>query len=165
MSRVVPICLTLALFFTSCTKNPAVGPGPKIEKTTTIQWQKVDVGEFSISLPPGWVYEEKEGTDSKCGEFNGDGISLSYDLGMYSWRLDGIEGSKVEHLLIDGEEAKLVTGGEKNIAGVYFPEAIWLKDEYDKPVFDLALNVYGLNLTADQQKLVVQILKTIKFKN
>ncbi len=129
------------------------------------QWQVVDVGEFTISLPSGWKHEGGKGMDSKCGDFEGGGISLSYDLGMYSNELR-IEGATVEETKIDGKEARIVVGGKEKMAGVYIPEAAKPLDEEGKPFgkYWYSLCVYGKSLTEDQQKMAVQIFRTIKFK-
>ncbi len=127
------------------------------------KWQEVDVDQFTISLPFGWKHKNAQGTDSKCGNFEGDGFSLGYDLGMYSNALN-IEGAIVEYIKIDGKEAKLVVGGDRKFAGIYFPEAILITDEDGKSWGYFSFNLYGEGLTGDQQKLAVQIFKTIKFK-
>lgn len=47
-------------------------------------WSRVEVSTgFSILLPPGMVYNRKQGIDSFVGEFAGDGIRISFDYGWY----------------------------------------------------------------------------------
>ncbi len=46
-------------------------------------WQFIDANSFTLYLPPGWKFNELQGTDSYVGEFVGDSAKLSFDFGWY----------------------------------------------------------------------------------
>ncbi len=169
MLRVALIGLALVSCLMGCECQAKVSPEGKPNNTDVIiaevsSWQEVDVDSFIISLPSGWKHEKGHGIDSAFGHFKGDGVVMQYSLGMHSLKLGSIDGASIEHLKISGKEAKIVLGGADRLASVHFPEAVIFKEENGEPFATFKLSIYGKDLTEDQQKLAVQIFKTIKFK-
>ena len=142
---------------------PEARPRPDWSRVEARGW--LDQAGFSLLLPPGWTLTELQGMDSYVGEITGDGISLMFDYGSYSWDLN--PGSEQEHEYvvayedIGGREAKLLlaAGAPSNspvdygaATAVYFGGL-----EYGN-----ALNVVGLELTPAQQETAVAIFRSIR---
>lgn len=120
-------------------------------------WQVVDAGPFTVSLPQEWQFNKLQGIDSQIGEFVGDGARLSFDFGWYSnpGADDDDENHFVNYEMINGRKAKLVTpksGG--TITGVYFRN---LESRN-------SLSISGENLTPAQQETALAIFRTIQIK-
>lgn len=122
-----------------------------------IDWQRVDLGDFTLQLPPEWKMNELQGIDSFVGEFVGDGVTLNFDYGKYSDSLVDEKNAKhtVTYETINGYEAKMVvpTVPGKGITGVYFKD---LKKDGN------TLQISTRNITAAQQETVLKIFRTIK---
>jgi hypothetical protein len=121
-------------------------------------WHKLDAGPFSILAPSGWEFHQLMGVDSYVGEFAGNEVTLTFDLGRYS---SGClkEAKKPAYTIskesIGGLSAKVVnprTPG-KGITGVYFRVASGHN----------ALCLWGRDLTGVQQELVLKMFETIRF--
>ncbi len=140
-------------------------PAPTAPTATTPPgWRRVDTGEFSLALPPGWRYNPLRGIDSMIGEFVGDGVELHFDFGNYSNRLadPGDPGYDVSFETIGGRSAKLVVARESpaDLTGVYFAQVrVSPSCEFTRTV---KLNVYG-RLTPDQQPIALSIFRSINF--
>ena len=115
---------------------------------------------FSLRLPTGWELRETQPLDSYVGELGGDGVKLRFDYGRFSPSLD--PASDPEHIYvlryeaIGGYEAKLVipldtSGG---LTGVHF-----------RAIDGLRLTLWGEDLTPDQQRTALAILRTIRSSN
>ena len=115
---------------------------------------------FSLRLPTGWELRETQPLDSYVGELVGDGVKLRFDYGRFSPSLD--PASDPEHIYvlryeaIGGYEAKLVipldaSGG---LTGVHF-----------RAIDGLRLTLWGEDLTPDQQRTALAILRTIRSSN
>ena len=115
---------------------------------------------FSLRLPTGWELRETQPLDSYVGELVGDGVKLRFDYGRFSPSLD--PASDPEHIYvlryeaIGGYEAKLVipldaSGG---LTGVHF-----------RAIDGLRLTLWEENLTPDQQRTALAILRTIRSSN
>lgn len=120
-------------------------------------WHKLDAGPFSILAPSGWEFHQLQGVDSYVGEFVGEGVVLRFDFGGYSNPLKEEKKSAyvVVHKSIGGYRAKAVsprTPGH-GITGVYFRKV----SDGD------ALCLWGKDLSAIQQELVLEVFDTIRF--
>ncbi len=142
----------LSLLVIGCTSAP---PQPTAEK-----WVELTADGFTIEAPKGWTYVKQQGIDSLCGAFFGDGMTLEYDLGMYSPSLSKYEGSRAaEDEIIDGRQARVVMDRAEGFAGVYIPEATKGRRG------EVNLTVYSEHqLTLTQMYLALKIFRTIKFK-
>ncbi|WP_291727800.1 hypothetical protein, partial [Bernardetia sp.] len=69
------VLLTLSILLFGCSKQD----NNKIKV--------LDTGLFTIEVPSGWEYKEKEGIDSFVGEIHGKDIILRFDAGIYTSRL------------------------------------------------------------------------------
>ena len=129
-----------------------------VADVTSADWIIVDAGPFTVSLPPTWTLQPRQGIDSYVADFVGDGIRLSSDFGWYSDSLAEVGDPKysVTYEAIDGQNAKLVVPKVmgNGLTGVYF-----------EGLGNNGLNrlqISGDDLTAEQQELVVRIFKTIR---
>jgi hypothetical protein len=121
------------------------------------EWHKVDAGPFSILAPSGWEFHQLTGVDSYVGEFVGDSVALTFDFGRYSSSLNDTKRPAyvIAKTSIGGYRAKVVsprTPG-KGITGVYFRNVSG----------GAALCLWGKDLSAAHQELVLQIFETIRF--
>lgn len=124
-----------------------------------VDWQFVDANSFTLSLPPGWEFNELQGIDSYVGEFVGDDAKLGFDYGWYSNPLadENDPDHTVTYETIDGYNAKIVIPKvtEDGTTGVYFAD---LGGEVQKT----SLEISGRDLTASQQETALNIFRTIK---
>lgn len=134
---------------------------PLVTNASLSNWQTVDAGTFTLSLPSGWKFNKLQGIDSYAGEFVDDNTKLEFDYGRYSDSLakDNDPDHFVTYETIDGHKAKIVvpkvTG--KGTVGVYFDD---LADEGQKTKLQLS----GQNLNASQQEVALKMFQTLKFK-
>ena len=115
---------------------------------------------FSLRLPTGWELRETQPLDSYVGELVGDGVKLRFDYGRFSPSLDPANDPEHIYVLryeaIGGYETKLVipldaSGG---LTGVHF-----------RAIDGLRLTLWGEDLTPDQQRTALAILRTIRSSN
>lgn len=85
-----------------------------------------DLGPFSMCVPSDWQLV-KGGTDSAAGTFTAEGLSVSYDFGLYSAPLsippEASEASGVA-MTVDGRAGRKVAYALKSIhfVGVHVPD-------------------------------------------
>ena len=164
-ANIVLIVLVVAVigiagYFILSNRSPVPGPTPPLTNETPTNWQFIDAGSFTLSLPPNWKFNKLQGIDSYVGEFVGDDAKLHFDFGWYSNSL--AEDSDPNHIVtyetIDGYRAKIVvpkvTGN--GITGVYFDK---LGDEGPQQT---RFNLYGENFTSSQQETALKIFRTLK---
>jgi len=125
-------------------------------------WRSADTGPFTVLLPPGWEYRPQQGIDSFIGEFAGDGVQLSFDLGYYTGGPPQDDPAYATHdETIGGYMAVLYA---PNVAqgrtGVY------MRVSESAPPFGYptALGISGEGLTPDEQEIAVQIFRSVRFK-
>jgi hypothetical protein len=121
-------------------------------------WLKLDAGPFSIYAPPGWEIHKERGIDSYVGKIAGDGIELRFDFGRYSDPLDGAREPAyvIVETFVGGYQAKTVcprTPGH-GMTGIYFPSV----------TASNSLSLFGQNLTDTQQKVVMEMFQSVRFK-
>ena len=115
---------------------------------------------FSLRLPTGWELRETQPLDSYVGELVGDGVKLRFDYGRFSPSLDSASDPEHMYVLryeaIGGYEAKLVIplDASGRLTGVHF-----------RAIDGLRLTLWGENLTPDQQRTALAILRTIRSSN
>jgi hypothetical protein len=136
---------------------------PEIGPST---WHSVKNDAFSVLLPPGWVYEPDQGIDSFIGSYCGDGIELRFDYGWYSDPLNFNDGRlyAVHEETIGGLTAKIVLSRDPSgTTGIHFAKVSSIRPGGTAPPIDVKLTLYGQDLTADQQDIVMQIFRSIRF--
>ncbi len=122
-------------------------------------WQFIDAGSFTLSLPLEWRFNKLQGIDSYVGEFVGDGAKLNFDYGQYSDPL--AEDNNSDHIVtyeaIDGYKAKIVVPKVMGTGttGVYFAD---LGGGIQKMSFQIS----GRDLIKPQQETALKIFHTIK---
>lgn len=168
MRLVGSVCLSLVVLMTTtfvpaseCSSKPRVQEesrsGESLTIATPADWQKIDAVAFSVFAPLGWKFKQLQGVDSYVGEFISDDVVLKFDFGQHSNPLKGAKEPRyvVVNKTIAGSRAKIVTPKTpgRGITGIYFQKT-----------FDSnKLTLYGQDLTARQQDLVLEIFETIRF--
>ena len=132
--------------------------GPVKISQTTEDWQVLETDHFTIMAPAGWKFNQGRGTDSYVGTFDGEGISLEFDYGIYSNSLadDNNPDYTIKYETIDGQNARLVKPvGANGLTGVYFGKL----GKYNR------LNIYGRDLSESNKELTLRVVRTLKFKD
>ncbi len=168
--------ITLLLLLTACStdtdigygdnedaanENIEVGYGTNDRTPAPEGWKILDAYSlFTVYAPAGWVETPEQGIDSYIGTISGDAVTLRYDYGMYSGEFShNSEYNESEYdvlnTTINGFEAVIYTpkvaGKGNTVLNVMSP-----REEGN-------LNLYGENLSAEQQEIVVEIFKTVFF--
>lgn len=121
-------------------------------------WHKLDAGAFSLLAPAGWEFRQLQGIDSFVGELAGDGVVLTLDFGRYSsgyFKNDKAPAYLIAKKHIGSHVAKVVrprTPGH-GTTGAYFPKVAGRN----------SLCIWGKELSATQQDLVLKMFETIRF--
>jgi hypothetical protein len=124
-------------------------------------WHKLDAGSFSIYAPAGWEFRTTPSVDSFTGRFEGDGVRLGFVFGLFAESVsDSQQGPTylVSDESIGGLPAKLQrprTPGRGRTA-IYFPRVRGSEENF---------YLCGQDLTTIQQKLVLEIFRTIRFED
>ena len=118
---------------------------------------KFDVIKFTVSLPAGWIYNPLQGTDSQVGEFVGDGVRLSFDLGGYvgSPATQPNPTYTISTETIGGRTAQIIipkASGQGEV-GIYIDT-----DGED-------LKISGNNISPNLQEKVLQIVRSVQLKS
>ncbi len=125
-------------------------------KPAPADWPRLEAGDaFSVAAPPGWTYTPLQGIDSFVGAFEGDGVRITFDFGMYS-SLGAFEGDPAFSFTtetIDGYEATFATprAARPGLTGVLV--------EIDD---DTELSMHAFDLTPEQQELVFAIFRSLE---
>lgn len=169
--------ITLLLLLTACStdtdigygdnegaanENIEVGYGTNDRTPAPEAWIMLDAAasSFTVYAPAAWVETPEQGIDSYIGTISGDGVTLRYDYGMYSGEFSrSSEYNESEYdvlnTAINGFEAVIYTpkvaGKGNTVLNVMSPRG------------EGNLNLYGENLSAEQQEIVVEIFKTVFF--
>ena len=115
---------------------------------------------FYLRIPPGWRVIQKQGIDSYVGEVLGDGVTLHFDYGGFSWGPDPADDPEHDYAVvyedIGGVEGKLLIPVDSSggFTGVYF-------ERLDGP----SLNLVGHDLTPEQQRTAITIFRSIRSGN
>lgn len=147
MRKFIAILLGLILF--SC------------EKDTNIQTKSLDVEKFIIDIPITWTYNQQQGYDSFIGQFKiNEKEVANFDLGWYSNTLN-VDNSThhIINRIIDGKRAKIVKSKtfQRGTTGVYFDSLETTKT--------IKFQLSGIDLSEDNQQLLLKSIETLKFKN
>lgn len=127
-------------------------------RVSSVCWQKLDAGPFSILAPAGWEFHQLQGIDSFVGEFAGDGVVLTFDFGRYSsgyFKKDKAPAYLVTKRHVGGHTATVVspqTPGH-GTTGAYFPRVAGRN----------SLCIWGKELSTSQRELVLKMFETIRF--
>ncbi|MFC1640809.1 hypothetical protein ACFL2D_02025 [Patescibacteria group bacterium] len=141
-------------------------------------WHTEETSGFSVSLPPGWQLEEKQGIDSAVGEITGDGITLTYDFGWYT--ADPRNDSDDENILsetIDSREAFIVLPkAEGDVMAVFFPDveetiSSWrmVNEASAIPIDSFTttskFGLRGQNIPPEKEDIILRIFRSIQFNS
>jgi hypothetical protein len=140
---------------------PCCTPGPLPRERFSVKNPS-----FSVLLPPGWTYEPLQGIDSFVGRYYGGGMELLFDYGIYSDPLnyDADPAYDVHEETIGGLTAKIVRpNGPQGITGVHVAFVKSFEFPADNIPFDVRLTITGQDLTLEQQEIVLQIFRSIRF--
>lgn len=104
---------------------------------------------FDITLPDGWNHTPEQGIDTQIGKFEGDNITLYYDYGFFasSGTLKADPSYIILKETINGNKAQI---GIPNETG-----------NGDVTIAFQGLRIYGKNLTAEQQQIVLTIFRSV----
>jgi hypothetical protein len=133
------------------------------EKVKTIDFKK-----FSLETPSTWDKFKLWIEDSYVGGIKLDsGDEVTFDLGLYSNRLDDIDSltHNFKWILIDGRVTKLVTpkhSGHGTVA-IYI-DSLWTKADFGDYYMIDKFVMGGDNLKPENEKKLIEVFKTIKFK-
>lgn len=140
------------------------------EDWVTLDVDLLDGGDFTLLTPAGWEFEQGIGMDSQVGTISGDGINLQFAYGMFEGNpIDATEsGDKLESQseIVDGRMASILTPkitGDGEVAIYFETPSSLISDSYYNPDQEHFL-LFGENLTVEQEKLVLEIFRTIEFK-
>ena len=159
MKRITSLLFAL-LLLTACqpTEEESTLFNDVVENSVPEDWAMIDVGDFTLYAPAGWEYVPEQGIDSMIGKIEGDSMSLEFDYGAYSGFLDNGTESNYDIVedTITGFDAQIATPkitGE-GLTMVFFEQ---VRDGN-------RFNLYGRDLSAEQEAIALQIFQTIKFK-
>ena len=160
---------------------------------TNSKTKTLDFKEFTIEAPITWEIIQFKGRDSYVGGIQIDSShTASFDLGKYSSDLsnfvkEDLKDTSFDNVItgefpppnadsswlrrikkcvmkwdtIDGRTAKIIIpiNSEFGVTGVYF-DSLWVDKDMDK----IRLQISGNNLDSNNEKLLLQAFKTLKFK-
>lgn len=145
--------------------------GQQRSACSNIEWREEDLTAFSLLLPADMVKEDVEGTDSFVGQYNRDGMTLSFDYGWYSNPLNSFcdqpeyQESQIE---LSGKPARIISFSNENhlfdpeytyVAGLYVPTA---SEEYAPGAVDkLQANIQFND--AENKAMALCILESVRF--
>lgn len=122
-------------------------------------WKLQEVNDFTMEIPTSWTMVEVQGYDSFVQQIRINGQEVVHiDLGWYSNKLNVDPATHtIQFKTIDARTAKLVQpkNFQAGTTGVYF-------DQIDES--PNRLNVRGENLSAVNQRLLLNAIETIRFK-
>lgn len=163
------ITSALCLFLTACNSGTE---SQSTDGWVTLNANLLDGGDFTLRTPSEWKFEQGVGTDSQVGTVSGDGITLTFDYGMFAGNPinDSEMGVKLQAQdeVIDGRPAVILTpkvSGDGEVA-IYFDSTQfgYSEDEGTHLTGEDHFLLFGENLTAEQEATVLQIFRTIQFK-
>jgi hypothetical protein len=103
---------------TPTTAPPTTGEAPCPGE----DWQTIEAGDFSFRLPPGVEDQEAQGIDSQVGQYDGAGLSVSYDYGGYTNDLSDVAATgTTEDVQVSGLGGRLITSAAADTAGYSHP--------------------------------------------
>lgn len=173
------ILIALSLFIL------VVGCGPRLEDTPRVGYGDdglddkrvtLDAGDFTVMAPTGWVFTPKMGIDSTVGEFSGNGMTLIFDLGMYtgdftnnSVYFEDPTVYTVTEATIDGLKSKIyvpvVSSGEKpTVLSIENPKGAEPCTEEVCPLNQENFEMLGDSLNEEQVALALEIFRSVDFK-
>jgi hypothetical protein len=138
--------------------HAAMSAAPKVEVPRS--WKKVELRDFSFSIPPDMKERDVRGIDSEVWEYRSREMRLAIDYGMYSIDQKSYAeqpGYKSEWVSIDGQRAKVATfrSGKYFVAAAYF-SGLWNSDT------KLGFSVESKS--AAGQELSKKIFQSIRFR-
>jgi hypothetical protein len=125
-------------------------------------WQRVELGVFSISVPPSWSAGAAKGIDSYSGYFLGDDIVLRFERAPDSAPKEKYVSSKymISYETVGGKNAQIVfpkTG--EGLTAIYFPN-IYAADLYELHYSFAMMTSQQLNRA--QRDIALTVFRSIK---
>lgn len=138
---------------------------------STEGWRLVDLGPFSMRVPPGFEQADVQPIDSRAGAFRrmSNGAEITYDYGLYSNELAPDTTVLTERVRcsdnIGGMSATIVVGerkGDSEAAGEYVVAGAWRNVERgDQPVH---LTVWSTTRDATEIAMLREVLQSVRFE-
>lgn len=128
-------------------------------------WQRVELGIFSISLPPSWSSEASMGVNSYFGSFRGDNVILQFERGLDSVLNGGFASSRYTILYetVGGKSAQVVfPKASEGMTVIYFPNIYGAGPEESHYAFVM---VTFQQLNRSQREVVLKIFRSIKINS
>lgn len=126
----------------------------------------IDTGPFDVTLPEGWSYIPRQGTDSFVGEFRKNGVDIFFDYGWYNGDLTEYEDDPAyafSHETIDERDAVVVTplGSATGVTAAH----IDVKDDVGPDTFmRTTILLYGDNVPQSLRAEALSIFRSLKFE-
>lgn len=139
---------------------PAAPAAPRDDVPS--DWTRVDTGPFSVALPPGWRYEPQQGEDSFVGRLVGDGLTLTFDHGMF-WNSPPADASRhdVSAQRVDFRAAQIFRPHDPHdILGLFIEHT----DDFGAFGGPKHLSIVGRDVPLVDQDRVVQIFGSVHFR-
>jgi hypothetical protein len=136
----------------------APSPGPDAA------WPRIELGPFSLQLPPGYVRLQAQGIDSYVGRFSTNGRTLGFDFGMYSsplssWGHPEWRDYQACRQRIGGHLARLITARRDSL---YLAGAAWRElSGSGKGADHLTISVVSSDSLGQAE--AAQILRSVRF--
>jgi hypothetical protein len=128
--------------------------------TDVVKPKTVDLEKFTIQLPGTWNASKQQGYDSFVGQVDLNPEKATFDLGRYSSQLKVEPATHdIYFTTIDNKKAKIVKPKNfgQGTTGVYF-------DSLEVTRIN-KFQLSGAGLSANNQKLLLTAIESLKFKN
>jgi hypothetical protein len=163
----------VAVAFWACAPSSSVGPDVACPLGTgpATEWRLVDLGPFSMQMPPGFEEADVQAIDSRAGIFRSarTGAEISYDYGWYSNPLPPEPSRLAERTRclddIGGRRATLVVGELMPTAEqqrAFVAAAAWRNVETDRqPVH---LTIWSTTPDSTELDMLQAVIRSVQFK-
>lgn len=127
-------------------------------------YKTMDFNLYKLKVPNEWKNDNAEGIDSYGARLiTTDLETIESDLGWYSYPLDeesSLKEIKIEYFRLNNKKIKIVTPLKSGtgITGVY------VRDLWKNSGQMVHFNLYGINLSENSEKELLQVISTIEFK-
>jgi hypothetical protein len=166
------LILTLLATLSACSIEPIEDTSNEGNDTTQVEtlvlgpeniptdWELLDAGDFILYAPSSWVLEAGTGYDSNVGTITNGEITLNYDYGMHASQFANSSN-------YDSASYDMTVQNLNGFDGIIYTSI----DEDGFTTLNVidakgasSLNLYGRDLNDEQESLVIDIFKTIFFK-
>jgi len=141
-------------------ENMKLGYGSNDRIPAPEGWEILNEGNFTVYAPSGWVLSPEQGIDTYVGTISGDGMTLRYDYGSFVGLFSqNSEYKEAEYKLVSAK----INGWE---ALIYTPKTAGMGStvlNIESPKGEGNFNLFGENLSLEQEELAGQIFRTVYF--